>query len=246
MNVGDIMPIFYVKRIDKRSRAMHAAQKQVTISGIFKTGIDDLDSTVAYSSLEFASSLHGTTNPSFISLAFSPSANEKKTIQALKEDLETPVSSWKARFAPLVAALILERYAMFLVIALITLVASMNIVALLFMQITNKRSEISILRTMGMSVNHVRRIFLSLGTIITALASATGIALASGASFLLQHYPLIKLPDVYYTSHLPAHLDWYVPPLVFCVSLIISMIATWIPSRRINTMNISQVLRFEG
>ena len=89
-------------------------------------------------------------------------------------------------------------------------------------------------------------IFLIMGTIICAMASIVGLALACVASFVLDHYQLISLPDVYYTTHLPSHMEWYMPPFVFAVVMLISVLATWIPTRQIASINIADVLRFEG
>ena len=72
-------------------------------------------------------------------------------IQKLRHRLGLDVYSWKDLYPSLVASLKLEKYVSFFILALILLVASMNIISLLFMQITQKRPTIALLQAMGMS-----------------------------------------------------------------------------------------------
>ncbi|MBM3887304.1 ABC transporter permease, partial [Candidatus Dependentiae bacterium] len=155
------------------------------------------------------------------------------------------VRSWQDLYPALVASLKLEKYVMFIVIALITLVAAMNMVSLLFMQIQQKRRDIAIFQAMGMPHKMVRTIFLYIGLFITLIASTLGLLLAGAVGFMLERYPCIELPDVYYISYLPARLDLEIFLVVFIVTLCIGFIATWLPAYRTRSIEIAQVLREE-
>lgn len=155
------------------------------------------------------------------------------------------VTSWKNLYPALVSSLKLEKYVMFFILALITLVASMNMISLLFMQIQNKRKDIAILKSMGMPNKNIRLIFLKLGLIIVFFASIIGLGLAAFVGFLLEKYPFITLPDVYYISYLPAKMDFEIFLVVFLATMLIGFLATWIPAKRTNKINIAQVLRQE-
>ena len=100
------------------------------------------------------------------------------------------------------AALALEKYAMFFILFLIVLIASMNTISLLFMFITHKKRTIGLLSAMGMSRAAIMKTFITLGMGITFSAACVGLAAAIGISLLLEEYHLISLPDVYYVSHL--------------------------------------------
>jgi len=149
-------------------------------------------------------------------------------------------------YPALLEALKLEKYAMFLILALITLVASMSIISLLFMQITQKRADIAILKSMGLSAGNISKIFLYVGITIAFFGSAIGLGLAFVAGWLLEKYPFIQLPDAYYVSHLPAKMEWPIFIAVFAIVMILSFLSTWIPARRTKKINISRILRFEG
>ncbi len=167
----------------------------------------------------------------------------RAALQAVSPDFI--LRSWQDLYPALVSSLKLEKYVMFIVIALITLVASMNMVSLLFMQIQQKRRDIAIFQAMGMEHNLIREIFLYIGMFITLLAALLGLMAAGIVGFLLERYPFIELPDVYYISYLPARLDAEIFIFVFLVTLLIGFIATWLPAYRTRSIEIARVLREE-
>ncbi|PKN03572.1 hypothetical protein CVU75_01490, partial [Candidatus Dependentiae bacterium HGW-Dependentiae-1] len=117
---------------------------------------------------------------------------------------------------------------------------------LLFMQITQKRGDIAIMKAMGMPDGDITTLFVWLGMSISLVATVLGLALASIVSWFLEHYPFITLPDVYFVTHLPARMEWSLLAQVFVVIMIISFFATWFPAQKTRTINIADVLRFEA
>lgn len=179
-------------------------------------------------------------------LLFSGQSQEDLIIKKISSALPNlTITPWKNLYPALVSSLKLEKYVMFFILALITLVASMNMISLLFMQIQNKRKDIAILKSMGMPNKNIRAIFLKLGLSIVFLSSIIGLGLAAIAGFLLEKYPFIELPDVYYVSYLPAKMDIEIFLVVFLATMLIGFLATWIPAKRTQKINIAQVLRQE-
>jgi lipoprotein-releasing system permease protein len=173
-----------------------------------------------------------------------PHDAEAAAIAVLQERLpHLVVCSWKDQYPALVSSLKLEKYVMFFILALITLVACMNMISLLFMQIQNKRRDIAIFKAMGMADSTIKNIFLGLGMRLTCYASLTGLTLAAIAGAILEHYPFITLPDVYYVSYLPARMDPELFIIVFAATMLMGFLATWIPARQSKNINISKVLR---
>ncbi len=169
---------------------------------------------------------------------------EKEVIILLKKRFShLEVNSWKDLYPDLVSSLILEKYVMFFILALITLVATLNMISLLFMQIQNKLRDIAIIKTMGMTNRSIHSIFLALGMTLTVTASLSGLCFAAIIGYALEHYPFIKLPDVYYVAYLPARMEIEIFVLVFCITLLLGFLATWIPAQRTRRINISHVLR---
>ena len=249
------------------------------VGGIFKIGLDEYDSNIAFCDINHMNKLFNETGVDQITVKlrthekkylqhsmlctdfwtglwteikfktkifFTTNAEENAVIEKLQKRLpHLQINSWKDLYPALVSSLKLEKYVMFFILALITLVASMNMISLLFMQIQQKRRDIAIFKAMGMSDNRIRNIFLHLGVGITLSASTLGLGMAALAGYLLEKYPFIELPDVYYVSYLPARMDPEIFLVVFLATMLLGFLATWIPSRRSKQIEIAQVLRQE-
>ena len=118
-------------------------------------------------------------------------------------------------------------------------------ISLLFMQIQQKSRDIAILRAMGMPARNIRTIFIRLGLQVTVISSVIGLIAAAGVGLALQHYPFIKLPDVYYLSYVPARIEPALFIVVFLCTLLLGLLASIIPARKSCWISISQVLRHE-
>lgn len=243
---GDTIQIMYSEENQPRRRKVTMESADVVIGGTFKTGIDEFDYGVIFCSLDLLQSLFPESGVTQINMILTPDAQENETIVELQKTFNVEVFSWQNLYPALLSALKLEKYALALILMLITMVASMNIIALLFMQITQKRPDIAILYAMGMQPNDIVSIFMLMGMIIAGIASASGIVLAWIASILLERYPFIELPDVYYVTHLPAKMDWALACTVFIAIMALNFLATWYTARRTKHIKIADVLRYEG
>ncbi|MCF7800253.1 FtsX-like permease family protein [Candidatus Babeliales bacterium] len=247
-------------------------KKKAIISGIFKVGLEEYDNNFAFCSLNFLKNLFDEKKKKDIQVVdqicinlkepeeqnffvnlfnkfkklFSGQDYETIMLQKFREKLPAlTVNSWKDLYPALVSSLKLEKYVMFFILALITLVACMTMVSLLFMYIQQKRRDIAIFQSMGLSNKKIRKIFLNIGLRITFWGVSSGLALAAIIGYFLQKYPFIKLPDVYYISYLPARMDLEIFIIVFVVTMLLGFFATWIPAQRTKKINIAQVLRQE-
>ena len=229
-------------------RKIFLEKKTATVVGIFNVGLDEYDSNFAYGSIDFVKKLFNEKKGADqLALNFTDKhRNEEKIIKSLRKNMPgLTISSWKELYPALVSSLKLEKFVMFFILILITLVASMNMISLLFMQIQQKRRDVAIFKAMGMSVKNIKSIFLYIGMTITFLASTLGLGLAALVGFMLQKYPFIQLPDVYYVSYLPARMDLEIFIVVFVATLLLGFLATIIPARKAKRINVAQVLRQE-
>jgi len=246
LKVGDTIKLLYADE-EKQTRQNKVAldESHAVVAATFNTGIDEFDNGLMICSLDFLNELFPETGAQQLSITLKSGADEQTTIAQLRKRLDLHVYSWQDLYPALVSALKLEKYAMFFILILITLVASMNIISLLFMLITQKRGDIAILRALGASNTIIQRIFLLIGLGIAALAAICGLILAFILGSILDRYPFITLPDCYYMTYLPIKMDIPIFALVFIVIMLLSFIATWAPARATQTINIAQVLRFE-
>ncbi len=227
------------------SESVAFERKQVTIGALFKTGIHDFDEQVIVASFALVNQMYAE-RITQVALSLTDSRNAPRVKEELHKRLSLDVFSWKDLYPPLVSALTLERYAMWLILMLVTLVASLTIVALLYMYTKHKIVDIALLKSMGMSNGAIRELFLWIATLITCTATACGISLAALCTWLLNTYPFIKLPDVYYVSHLPATLDLIIIGSVALFALFVSLCAGLFPNSSLQTMRVARILKGLG
>jgi lipoprotein-releasing system permease protein len=246
LKIGDPVDLLYISQDQIKSRKITLSKKDVLVSGIFSTGIEEFDSNLVLGSFSLMNNLFDQLGINQFNIQLKPNVSEQETITKLKRRFGLDVFSWKELYPALVAALQLEKYAMFFILALITLVASMNIISLIFMQIIQKRPDIAIFQAMGMHNADIIKLFMLIGIGLSAIAATAGLIAAYIVGLVLEKYPFITLPDTYYVSHLPVQMEWYIFALVLALIICMSILATWIPARNIRSVDAAHVLRFEG
>ena len=96
---------------------------------------------------------------------------------------------------------------------------------------------------MGMSDSSLSAIFILVSMIITVAATSCGMLLAAAITALLNAFPFIELPDVYYVSHLPAALNIQILSGIILLALVVSIGAALIPARKIKSMMVAHILK---
>ena len=142
---------------------------------------------------------------------------------------------------------------MFIILSLIVIVAAFNIISGLTILIKNKTKEIAILKTLGLSNNLLKRLFLT-GFTIGFFATLCGIVLGILFSinidklriFLSSVFNLEIFPsDIYFLEKLPSEINFNSIMIIFIISLIISAIASYLPAAKISNMRTFRALRYE-
>lgn len=248
--IGDSVNLLFApnllsKDISARKRTKLMQQRAI-IAGFFTTGIEEFDMSLVIGSLAFYEQLFPSSGITELHAKLKPHVDEATTITRLQKRLNLEVFSWKELYLPLVSALKLEKYAMALILTLITLIASMNIISLLLILITYKRSDIAILQTMGMRMQDIQNIFIAIGLGLAGVAGIIGILLAGCIAWFIQTYPCINLPDAYFVTHLPVDFKLSIALGVFALVICMSFIAVMIPIRRLQEREIADLLRFNN
>jgi lipoprotein-releasing system permease protein len=164
------------------------------------------------------------------------------------------ISDWRQRNATFFTALEVERNVMFLILALIVLVAALNIIAGLIMLVKDKGRDIAILRTMGATRGAVMRIFFITGASIGVVGTLVGLALGVLVCTYIDNIRALIAwitdtelfsPELYYLSQLPADMDSGETASVVIMALVLSVLATLYPSWRASRLDPVEALRYE-
>jgi lipoprotein-releasing system permease protein len=175
---------------------------------------------------------------------------------ALRHQYPFPYSvrSWEDLFGSFLAALNLEKLGLFIVLAIIVLVAAFNIATTLIMVVMEKHRDIAILRSMGATSRSIMKIFvlegLIVGTVGTLLGTALGLLLAKNADPIikgLERLLGVKIFDqsVYGMDHFPSVVNAGDVIAVVVVAMSISLLATIYPAWRASRMDPAEALRYE-
>jgi lipoprotein-releasing system permease protein len=149
-----------------------------------------------------------------------------------KFDQNFTYQDWIQLNSHLFASLKLERFAMFVSLAFIIIVASFNIITTLTLMVLEKKREISILKAMGAKNHEIGAVFLSEGLFIGGVGIFLGLIFGYGICLSLKKWEFITLPDVYYDRTLPVSFlpQYYI--LIGISALVIVLIACVYPSQR--------------
>jgi len=223
--------------------------KTCRIVGIFDTGMYEYDSSLAYVSLktaqdflELGENVHG----------LELKVNDIYRATAIAADLEKRlgfgyvVKDWISMNKNLFSALKLEKTAMFIVLALIILVAAFNIISTLIMVVMSKGKDIAILKSMGATSQGIMRIFIYEGLVIGLTGTFFGVIGGLALCKVLSKYEFIKLPsDVYPITTLPIKVLPLDVTLVAVSAAIITLLATIYPSWQASKVEPAVALRYE-
>jgi lipoprotein-releasing system permease protein len=155
------------------------------------------------------------------------------------------IQDWKELNRSLFSALKLEKIAMFLVLAIIILVASFSIVGNLIMVVIEKAKEIAVLKTLGASDTGVMKIFVVQGFFIGLVGTIVGVILGLIVCWLNIRFGVPLDPDVYYIDRLPMHVEPSSVIAVAAAGIVISVIATLYPAFIAARLRVVEGLRYE-
>ncbi len=210
--------------------------ERVRVTGLFKSGMYEYDSTMGYVPLRAAQDLLGLGNAvTGLALWVDQPWEADAIAERLRAELnyQYALRDWKRMNEGLFSALKLEKMGMALILFLIVLVAAFNIVSTLIMVVTDKTREIGILRSMGMTARRILRVFMLQGLTIGVAGTVLGVIGGIGVAWAIDEFGLISLPgDVYLIDRLPVVLNPVDLIVIVLVSTFITFVATIYPSRQ--------------
>jgi len=222
--------------------------KRFIYTSSFKSGLTSYDSAYMYTTLEAMQTILKKPKDSYDGIHVYTN-DAMKDIEEIKKALPlfaVGVVGWWQQNGNLFSAMQLEKQALFIVLMLIILIASLNIISSLLMTVMSRRKEIALLLSMGASSAEIKSIFLRLGIVIGIGGILFGIVLGFLSIYILQNFDIITLPaDVYATSKLP--LDLEVLDFIYIVtgSVFIVLASSYYPALKATKIDVLDVLRNE-
>ncbi|CAM4048666.1 lipoprotein-releasing ABC transporter permease subunit [Novosphingobium lubricantis] len=254
--VGDVITIINPQG---RSTPFGTVPREIayTVSAIFEIGVYDYDQAYVVMPISDAQTLLLTGDTiGMIEVTTDNPDTVMQRLGPLKQELagQAVVTDWQTMNASLFEALAVERVAMFIVLSIIVLVAVFNILSSLIMLVRAKTRDIAILRTMGATRRSLLKVFVTIGFVIGALGTLSGLAL--GFVFLFFRQPIVNAiqfvtgqnlwdPSIRFLTELPSRSDPVEIVTICVMALLFSFLATLYPALKAASTDPVQVLRYE-
>lgn len=231
-------------------------KKTFRLVATFKSGMHEYDNSVAYIPLDISQKLFKMKGRiGVISIFTDNPLNIKEIKSSIQKKFQNSfvINDWQSSNSSFMRAVEIERNVMFLILTLITLVASFNIISCMIMLVKDKEKDIAILRTIGLSRSAVTRVFFTVGASIgvtgTLIGSVLGLLFSVNIKNIQQWlesalHTQVFSPEVYFLTHLPSLIRPMDVTLTIGVSLSLSCIATLYPARKASKLNPTEILRY--
>lgn len=206
------------------------------VVGLLKTGYYEYDNGTAWTEFSSASKFLGKeAGMTGLGVRLMDIGRADAAAKRLRSALgfSRGVRTYAQMNATLFAALKLEKTVMFIILTLITLVASLNIASTQIMRSVEKTRDIGLLKAMGAPARMIEKVFLVEGLLIGGSGVAAGMALGFLLCWVIATFPIVELPsDIYYLSRVPVDIHGFDVAMVTLMGLTLTLLATIYPARR--------------
>lgn len=259
INIGDKVTVM-LPQLTVTPAGIFPRTKRFTVVGVFEVGgqidqrlaiIDLYDAQKLFRLGDKVDGLQLQTSDRYRSLAI---ASELLNQLPPEDQSQLSIRDWSQTQGSLFAAVKMEKTVVTTLLMIIIAVAAFNIISSLVLMVADKRSDIAVLRTLGLTRLNVLSVFVVQGTTIGAIGVLSGALLGSliavnvgeVVSFLESILGLrVFDPQVYFISHMPSELRVDDVVLVVVVGLLLSLLSTLYPAYRASTIEPAEALRYE-
>lgn len=259
VNIGDYISLV-TSDINVTVAGASPRMKRLKIAGFFRAGVYEYDISHVFVTMKDAGILYRVPQDAVtgIRLKLDDPMKARETAYYLQVKPEIAenyaVYTWVNQFAALFKMIEIEKISMFLIMSLIVAVAVFNVVSMLVMVVTEKQSEIAILRTLGMPPRKIMAIFMVQGTFIGFFGAAIGIILGLLIAFNVAD--IVKWieglvgktlfePSIYPISEIPSIVLFSDVATIAGIAFILASIATLYPAWKASRTQPAEALRYE-
>jgi lipoprotein-releasing system permease protein len=249
VDVGD--SVMAIGKLVADANRTAAKQSRLEVVGIFDSGLYDVDDKFAFTNLETIQNLLVAGD---VASAIHIKTRDPQQVARIAAELSVKfprgyyARTWQELNPQFFEALWMEKVAMFIILLLIVLVASLNIIGTLVMTVVQKTRDIGILKSMGASNGSILRIFLLHGSLIGLVGTSLGVVWGLQlCRFVMNDIDKIFQlpPGVYGLNRLPVVVDgWLILFLASC-ALVICILASIIPAYQAGRLHPVEALRYD-
>lgn len=244
--IGEPIWLYSLRGEDLHRKARPRVSK-FYVSAIFETGMYEFDAQMGYISLAEAQKLFKTGDAAtavHLKLDNVFMAQEMTPVIDSVLNYRYDVVPWNVLHRNLFSWIEIEKIVLFVGFVLIIVVAAFSIISTLVMLTMEKRPEIGILKTIGVTPSSIRKVFVMQGIVIGAIGVIAGWGLALMVAFLQNTYELIALPpEIYFISYLPLETRFLDFAVVGLVSFVVTFLAALYPASQAAKLTVTDVLR---
>jgi len=222
------------------------------VTSVFDTGFYEFDARWLFIDLPEAERLlNAPGSANLLEVKLAPGASLDTVTRAIADRTghRYAVSDWRDMNRQLFSMLKIQQLVLFIVIGLIVFVSTFNIVSTLIMTVHEKRKEIGILSSMGAESSLISRIFLWYGTMVGVAGTAAGVTLGVVICWIITRFHLVSFPpeiaEVYFVSSIPFVTRARDLAVISAFAIVVSFVATVVPSLRAARLSPVEGLRHE-
>jgi lipoprotein-releasing system permease protein len=231
--------------------------REFSVAGVFEVGVPDHDAVLVFANIADVRALApGEESSTGLRVRFRDALAAPAFAAELRKLLPKSfeVIDWTEDNASYFRAIRIEKTMMSIILLLVVAVAAFSIVSMLVMVVTDKRTDIAILRTFGASPRKVMGVFITQGLVIGWLGVGLGVAVGLAVALhvgpitaFLQHAFGFEIfdPDVYYISTIPSDVRWANVVTIGVIALVLTALSTIYPALRASRTAPAEALRYE-
>ena len=205
--------------------------KTFKVVGIYDSGLKHYDNRLIAMSLPAAGDLFSMGDlVTGLEIGLRDAGRSGLVAKSMDEKYNLSFREWQTYNRPLFEAMERERLVISLIVAMVVVVAGFNILTTIFVSVSQKQKDISILKSIGATNQLILKIFLTQGIIIGVLGGTIGALLALLISGVLERYQFIELPDPYFLQSLPVDYNYLTYTGVCGAAIMICIVASLYPA----------------